>query len=82
MLKKLVIAIDCDDVLVPTAQSIIDDYNRRFGTELNLGHMYSPVSLEAWGTNSKDEAIERVNDFLRSNEHAQIAPYPEATFWS
>jgi 5'(3')-deoxyribonucleotidase len=77
-MKRLIIAIDCDDVLMPTAEAIINDYNARFATKLELGHMYQPASIESWGTDSDDEAIKRVNDFLRSDAHAQIKPYPEA----
>jgi 5'(3')-deoxyribonucleotidase len=76
--KRLVIAIDCDDVLIATARHIIDDYNRKYGTRLNLGHMYKPASIETWGTDEDDVAIERVNEFLRSDEHARLAPDPKA----
>ncbi|HSW78353.1 MAG TPA: hypothetical protein VLG36_06170 [Candidatus Chromulinivoraceae bacterium] len=72
--RRLVIAIDCDDVLMPTSQNIIDDYNERFGTKLTLRDMYQPARLETWGTSSDDQAIERVNEFLRSDKHAAIAP--------
>jgi len=76
--KKLVIAIDCDDVLVPTAQGIIGNYNERYGTSLHLKHMYRPASFDTWGTDDDDVAIERVNEFLRSDEHAKVVPSPEA----
>lgn len=76
--ERLVIAVDCDDVLIATAQHTIDDYNRKYGTQLNLGHMYKPASMETWGTDEDDVAIERVNEFLRSDEHARLAPDPEA----
>ena len=76
--KRLVIAIDCDDVLLPTSQAIISDYNRRFGTSLTLDDMYQPATLDRWGTDKDDVAIERVNEFLRSQEHAQLTPDPAA----
>lgn len=72
--KRLVIAIDCDDVLMPTSQNIIKDYNERFGTKLTLHDMYKPARMETWGTGNDDVAIERVNGFLRSDKHAAIAP--------
>jgi uncharacterized HAD superfamily protein len=74
MARRLVLAIDCDDVLIPTAQAIIENYNQRFNTKLTLHHMYKPATLESWGTDSDDVAIERVNDFLRSAAHAAIIP--------
>lgn len=78
MSRRLVIAIDCDDVLLPTATAIIEDYNARFATALKLEHMYTPARMETWGTDNADVAIERVNEFLRSKEHATLAPHPEA----
>ncbi|HEU4715592.1 MAG TPA: hypothetical protein VFS14_02055 [Candidatus Saccharimonadales bacterium] len=78
MPKRLVIAVDCDDVLLPTSQAIINDYNRRFGTSLTLEDMYQPATLDRWGTDEDDVAIERVNEFLRSEEHARLAPDPAA----
>lgn len=77
-MKKLVIAVDCDDVLVPTAEAIVKDYNSRYATNVELRHMYQPASIDTWGTDSDDEAIKRVNGFLRSEAHAQIKPLPEA----
>ena len=76
--KRLVVAIDCDDVLLPTSQAIVSNYNRRFGTSLTLEDMYRPATLERWGTDDDDIAIERVNEFLRSEEHARLVPDPEA----
>jgi len=38
--RRLIIAVDCDDVLVPTARHIIDDYNERFGTQVGFEHFY------------------------------------------
>jgi 5'(3')-deoxyribonucleotidase len=75
--KRLVIAVDCDDVLVPTSTAIVRDYNRRFGTNVALADMYQPATLATWGTDSDDVAIERVNEFLHSQEHAQIVPDEE-----
>lgn len=79
-MRRLVIAIDCDDVLIPTAEAIINDYNDRFGTSLELKDMYQPATLQTWGTDDNDVAIERVYDFLRSDAHASIMPEPEAIF--
>lgn len=78
--RRLVIAIDCDDVLTETAQHIINYYNSRFGTEVGFEHFYdtSDETLEIWGVKSRNEAIERVAQFLHSEEHSRIAPYPEA----
>lgn len=78
MTRRLVIAVDCDDVLLPTAEAIIANYNRRFGTNVTLADMYKPATSETWGTDSDDVAIERVNEFLRSDEHARLRPTASA----
>lgn len=80
MTRRLVIAIDCDDVLMPTAQAILDDYNERFGTHVGFEHFYdtTDLSLDIWGVKSRDEAIERVAQFLHSERHDNIMPDAEA----
>lgn len=78
MSKRLVIAVDCDDVLMPTAERIVTAYNRDYGTHLQLEHFYSPATLDTWGTDNDQVAIERVGRFLRSSEFAGLEPYPEA----
>ena len=78
MTRRLVIAVDCDDVLMPTAQAIADDYYRRFGVRVDLKDFYEPASHKSWGADSDEEVIERVAQFLRSKEHAELVPFPEA----
>lgn len=78
MARRLVIAVDCDDVLLSTAEAIVANYNQRFGTQVTLKDMYKPATIETWGTDDDDIAIERVNEFLRSNEHASLRPTPSA----
>lgn len=77
-MKRLVIAIDCDDVLLTTAPHLVNFYNNTYGTTLELRHMYNPVEIAAWGTDAEDVAITRIHEFLRTEEHAAIAPNPEA----
>ena len=76
--KRLVIAIDCDDVLIPTSRVTIDDYNRKYGTNLQLANFYGPAAKDTWGTDDEDVALARVNDYIQSDEFAQLAPYHEA----
>jgi hypothetical protein len=73
-----VIAFDCDDVLIPTAELTVKNYNDRFDTNLQLRHFYSHDDLTPWGGVTYDEAIGRVFDFLRSEEYALIAPHADA----
>ena len=72
--RRLIIAIDCDDVIVATAEGVIKNYNQQYHTHLGLSDMYTPATLDVWGTDSDDVAIERVNDYIRSDTYAQQIP--------
>lgn len=71
-MKRLQIAIDCDDVLVPAAPSILDHYNRTYNASVLLKDFYSD-----WGEPS-DVAIKRVDIFLKTPEYQSIKPFAEA----
>lgn len=73
-MRRLVIAVDCDDVLVPTLERTVDYYNRQHGTKVQLKDFYTPVSMEIWGTDSEQVSVDRVGEFIRSDEFAQIPP--------
>lgn len=77
-MKRLVIAIDCDDVLLTTSPHLVKYYNKTHGTNLELHHMYTPAKLESWGTTDDNEAITRIQKFSQTEEHAAIVPEPEA----
>lgn len=62
-MKKLVIAIDCDDVLVDTAKYVVEQYNIRHGTQLTLAEYYSD-DLHVWGVATRAQATKRVRDIV------------------
>lgn len=66
-MKRLVIAIDCDDVLTDTLPQVVKDYNKTYGTRLSLEHMYRDVSevVEMFGVSSEQEAIQRLHAIYR-----------------
>jgi uncharacterized HAD superfamily protein len=76
-MKRLRIAIDCDDVIVPTAQLIIDNYNKTYGSHLTLADMYSDDRRQ-WNAPDDETAIRRVDEYLKTNEYQQAAPFKEA----
>lgn len=78
MRKKLVIAIDCDDVLIMMSPHLVNYYNKTYGTMLELRHMYNGAELKAWGTDSQEVAVRRIQDFSRTDEHAAVQPDREA----
>lgn len=73
-MRRLVIAVDCDDVLVPTLGRTVEFYNRQYGTNIQLKDFYTPVSMEIWGTDSEQVAVDRVGEFIRSDEFALTPP--------
>jgi 5'(3')-deoxyribonucleotidase len=78
--RRLVIAIDCDDVLVPTAHDLIDHYNKTYGTSIDETDYYvdSEATNKRFGVDSLNVAIQRFNKRLMMPEHQNIAPYPDA----
>jgi uncharacterized HAD superfamily protein len=76
-MKRLVIAIDCDDVIVPTAPMIIEHYNKTFGTSIELKDFYSN-DLRVWDTKNDQSAKDRVDLYLESDEYQNAKPFVEA----
>jgi 5'(3')-deoxyribonucleotidase len=78
-MKKLIIAVDLDDVVVGSAQRIIDAYNEVYGTELDLSYVYSEEdSKKIWHAPDETTAIKRVYKFLESDEFYQAEPTQHA----
>lgn len=75
-LKKLVIAIDCDDVLVPATEFCVSLYNARFGTNVQLKDAHNGSSPE-WGAD-RGEVIHRLMLIQSSADFASIEPFKEA----
>lgn len=76
-MKYHIIAIDCDDVLVSTSPLIVSNYNKTYGTTLDLSDMYK-VNLEHWGVTKDTEAIERVAKYMESDEYRSAPPFQDA----
>lgn len=77
-MRRLVIAVDCDDVLIPTLEHTAAHCNRVYGTRLQLKDFYVPVKKEAWGTDDEQEVENRVRKYIGSEEFAQIKPFEDA----
>lgn len=60
------IAIDIDEVLSETTQSIIDYHNERFGTNLKLTDFTGQKFWQIWG-GTRQEAIDKVRDFYKTD---------------
>ena len=76
--RKLVIAIDCDDVLAPSVQALLEGYNAMFGTRVAMDHFYEPATMDTWGTDDVDLAKRQFEQYLRSDSYHPAVPFEDA----
>lgn len=77
--KKQIIAVDIDEVLVPHFQDLIDWYNNEYGTQLTLADNH-PKSTENWGTTTVEDAVRRVQRFYETDNFKHAKPVTEAKY--
>lgn len=77
-MRRLVIAVDCDDVLVPTAEKVIAYYNRTYGATVTSALFYSPIDPMIWGVASVEEASVRIEQYLLTHTDEMLEPFTEA----
>jgi 5'(3')-deoxyribonucleotidase len=76
-MNKEVIAVDMDDVVVETAQSIIDHVNRSYGASVDISNFYSR-DPSVWNSPDLQTAVNRVNEYLETDEYFVQEPVQEA----
>ncbi|MBC7512184.1 hypothetical protein H7142_00790 [Candidatus Saccharibacteria bacterium] len=77
-MKRLIIAIDCDDVLTPSSHAIVAHYNREYGTDVNVDKFYDRNPTQ-WGVKTLDEVYERIRLYFRSDRfQEEVHPFEEA----
>lgn len=74
-MKRLIIAIDCDDVLIHTTEYLVEKYNSLYGTNVKLESAYSSKNPD-WQTD-RDEVFRRLHAIQLSDEYALIEPSKE-----
>ena len=77
MADRLIIAIDCDDVLIATTEYIVEVYNRQYGTSVTLERSHDPKN-EQWGIDDGDVLLRRFSEIQSSEEYAKLVPIQEA----
>jgi 5'(3')-deoxyribonucleotidase len=77
MPRRLVIAVDCDDVLIETTRFLVKDYNNKFSTNVTLGDAHKPNNPD-WGTDDNGLILDRLSEIQNSKEYAEIKPITEA----
>ena len=75
-MRRLVIAVDCDDVLVPSTPFFIDNYNKLYGTSLSLEDAHTG-SEDSW---QADRVLieDRLAQLMETEEYKLLAPSEEA----
>ncbi len=76
-MKKPIIAIDIDEVLLPHFEGLINWYNKEYDTQLTLIHN-NPTDPRPWGTTKIPEAIKRVQRYFETDNFKKEQPFKEA----
>lgn len=77
-MRRLVIAIDCDDVLMPSSEAIVAHYNQEYGTNVHVDDFYERNPGQ-WGVQSLEEVYDRIRMYFHSPQFkAEVKPYAEA----
>ena len=75
-MKRLVIAIDCDDVLVPATEFLVQSYNSQYGTAVKLEDAH--LSGNSQWMAPREEVFSRLHSIQMTPEYAAIAPTIQA----
>lgn len=75
-MKRLVIAVDCDDVLVDTTERLTHEYNERFSTSAQVKNAFR-LGLPEWGA-ERDIVLGRFCEIYMSQKFRAFAPRPDA----
>lgn len=75
-MKRLVIAVDCDDVLINTTEYFIDQYNQRYGTRVPIENAYLLSDPEFAA--EREQIHERFNEIANSDAFGRLVPRSDA----
>lgn len=73
-MRRLVIAIDCDDVLVRTTPFLVDAYNAKYGTKATLAQSHDPA-FDIWQAD-EDTQVERWGQLTETEGYKDLGPEP------
>lgn len=74
-MRRLVIAVDCDDVLVATTPFFVDAYNQRHGTKAVLAEARDAHAI-SWAA-EPNVVVERWGELTELDGYKQLGPDPE-----
>lgn len=71
-MKRLIIAIDCDDVLLDSTEFIVKKYNDNYDTSVKIENAHLSGNTE-WGSD-RDEVHRRIDMIQLSDEYGELKP--------
>ena len=71
-MKRLVIAVDCDDVLVATTPYFVNAYNKAYGANVSLSDAHD-VSEHLWNA-PRELQLERLDALSKTEEYRKLGP--------
>lgn len=74
-MKHLVIAVDCDDVLIPTTPWFVDRYNKVYKTNVTLADAHTDSDV-IWGA-THDEMLQRFAQMMETDDYKKLGPSSE-----
>ena len=77
MVERETIAVDMDDVVIETADLIINYVNKKYSAGMTMDNFYS-YDPKVWGAPDIETATRRVNEFLDTEEYYGSPPIQEA----
>lgn len=69
----MIIGIDIDGVLADAGAGLVDFHNENYGTNLTFEDMKDYDLTKVWG-GTQEEAIEKVNEFYKSEHFKRLKP--------
>lgn len=77
MPKRLIIAIDCDDVLVPTTEYLVAQYNKLYRAQVQLRDAHLDNNPE-WVAVGKQKVLKRLHGIQLSKGFQALPPFADA----
>lgn len=77
-MKRLVIAVDCDDVLLPSTEYIVNRHNELFSTDISLVNAHSSVEWEEKTGLDRQGVAQRLIDIQNSEDYLMMKPFKDA----
>ncbi len=72
-MRRLVIAVDFDDVLVNSTELLPSLYNKKYGTSLKFSDMYQS-RYDAFGVQTQQEAIRQLQTVMLDPGYTELVP--------